>query len=459
MFRKIWTLLSIVVMCTLVAGGLWAAGQAEEEAVGPGLEAPDEFDWRAFEGETVVASFPSHVAYDAAVELIPEFEELTGINVELDQVAYMRLNDAQLLEMSKPRGDYDLIAAVVMWKLEYAEPGLVRPLAPFFDEEGLTMPGYDFDDLVDAYVENTGMVGGDKPYLGGEGAELYGVPLGAETSLLGYRADLFEEHGIDVPQTYDELVEVSRYFAEEVDGIYGLAMRGASGHQATHSWLMHASPFGASVFDENWEPTVASDESIATLEFMQKMIEYGPPGMTGFDQDGQFNAFLQGDTAMYLDASVIAGPARDPDRSQIVDEVAFARHPEGPASALSQTGGFGLMIPSNAQNPEAAFLLMQWLTSPEIERRAAMKGAGPVRYSTMEDPEMQQMFPEYVVLREQVDYATPDWRPIIPEWGEINQEIGIGVNEVLTGAKEPREAMEEVEPRIRSIMEEAGYYD
>ena len=448
--------LLVVLLAVVVTGGLLAGGAAEPEA--PEREVPDEFEWRQFEGETVVFNFPSHAAYNAVAPLIPEFEELTGITVETDQMAYMRLHDAQLLEMSQPQGDYDLIAMGVMWKTEYADGGLIQPLQPFFDQQHLAMPDYDFDDLVAPYVENTGMVGGDKIYLGGEGAELYGIPLGAETSFLAYRKDLFEEHGVDVPQTYDEVVEVARFFAEEVDGVYGLAMRGASGHQATHSWLMHASPFGATVFDENWEPAFTSPESIETLEFMKKMVEYGPPGTESFDQDGQFNAFLQGETAMYIDASVITGPIRDPELSAITGKVGYARHPEA-RTGLSQTGGFGIAIPSNARNPEAAFLLMQWLTSPEIERRAVLDGAPPVRHSTVDDPEMQEQFPEFEVLAEQLEYANPDWRPIIPEWGEINEQLGIAINQVLTGDKTPEQAMQDVEQPIRDIMERAGYYD
>ncbi len=451
------TRLLVLVLAVVVAAGLMAGGAREAEEA-PDRVAPEEFDWRQFEGETIVFNFPAHAAYNAVAPLIPEFEELTGITVETDQMAYMRLHDSQVLSMSQPQGDYDLIAMVVMWKAEYADGGLIQPLEPFFEQPHLAMPDYDFDDLVGAYVENTGLVGGDKIYLGGEGAELYGIPLGAETSFLAYRKDLFEEYGIDVPETYDEVVEVARFFSEEVDDVYGLAMRGASGHQATHAWLLHASPFGASVFDENWEPAFTSPESIETLEFMKKMVEYGPPGTASFDQDGQFNAFLQGQTAMYIDASVITGLIGNPERSAITGKVGYALHPRA-RTGLSQTGGFGIAIPSNSQNPEAAFLLMQWLTSPEIERRAVLDGAPPVRYSTVNDPEMQERFPEFKVLAEQLHYANPDWRPIIPEWGEINEMLGIAINQVLTGDKTPEQAMRDVEQPIRDVMQRAGYYD
>ena len=43
----------------------------------------------------------------------------------------------------------------------------------------------------------------------------------------------------------------------------------------------------------------------------------------------------------------------------------------------SQTGGFGIGIPKNAENKEAAFLLMQWLTSKQGDKLVAMAGGNP----------------------------------------------------------------------------------
>ena len=121
--------------------------------------------------------------------------------------------------MSKPVGDYDVISFVCMWKTEYVEGDMLTELEPFFEDPTLAYPDYDFDDLVPAYVDNTGRVGGEKIYLGGPGSKLYAVPLGAETSVLAYRKDLFEEHNIKVPETYDEVRAAAKYFAENVEKV------------------------------------------------------------------------------------------------------------------------------------------------------------------------------------------------------------------------------------------------
>ena len=113
----------------------FAAGAAQTQAS----------PYSKYAGTTIVINWPAHAFYDAATKLIPEFTKETGIKVEVDKVEYMRMRDKQLLEMSKPKGDYDLISYVCMWKTEYVAKGLLAPLAPFFTNPALadsrpTMP-------------------------------------------------------------------------------------------------------------------------------------------------------------------------------------------------------------------------------------------------------------------------------------------------------------------------------
>ncbi len=115
-----------------------------------------------FAGTTVVVNFPSHPYYEYAIKLLPEFTKETGIKVEIDKIEYMKMRDKQLLEMSKPKGDYDLVSYVVMWKTEYVSKGLLTPLAPFFTNPALADPNYDAADIVPAYLQTTGMAGGSK---------------------------------------------------------------------------------------------------------------------------------------------------------------------------------------------------------------------------------------------------------------------------------------------------------
>ena len=169
-------LLSMIVLSV----GLFAGGQEEKSETPAMVASPDGFDWRQFAGDTVVACWPNHGHYNATIKsgVIEEFEELTGIDVEIDLLQYIKMHDKQVLEMTKPSGgDYDMVSMVVMWKAEYAMGGMIEPLKPYFDKPQLAIPDYDFDDLVPGYVEVTGIAGGENIYMNGAGGQALWTPL------------------------------------------------------------------------------------------------------------------------------------------------------------------------------------------------------------------------------------------------------------------------------------------
>jgi len=411
-----------------------------------------------YAGTTIVINWPAHAFYDAATKLIPEFTKETGIKVEVDKVEYMRMRDKQLLEMIKPKGDYDLISYVCMWKTEYVSKGLLVPLAPFFTNPALADPAYDPGDLVPAYLATTGMVGGKKGYQPGPTAALYGVPFGSETSIFAYRKDIFDKHGWKVPKTYDEMLKLCRMVREKEPNMYGLTMRGEAGHQVGHGWLNHLTPYGGEVFDDKWEPAFQKEPSIKAIKAMIEIVKTGPPGIPTFAFGAMADAFLLGHAAMYLDATAIPSMVRNPAISKVGGKVAYALHPKA-VKHSTETGGFGIAIPANSTKKEAAFLFMQWMTSKATDRKIAKLGGMPNRLSTLKDPELQKEFPEYSAILENLKYANPDWRPIIPEWPEISvQHIGIALHEAITGKKTPEKAMGDAVEPVRKIMEKAGYY-
>ena len=111
---------------------------------------------------------------------------------------------------------------------------------------------------------------------------------------------------------------------------------------------------------------------------MKTIVDCGPEGGTTFGPSEAAAAFKQGQAAMFLDSIAFAAGFEDPSESTVAGNVGYVMHPMGERRA-SQTGGFGLAIPANAPNPEAAFLLMQWLTSKKGDKLAvAMEGRQPV---------------------------------------------------------------------------------
>jgi multiple sugar transport system substrate-binding protein len=410
-----------------------------------------------YEGTTLVVNFPSHPHYNAVMEVLPQFTAETGIEVEVDMLPYLDMRERQTLELALDEGAYDLIAYVVFSKADYVYADQLENLAKFFMNPRLADPTYDAGDLIDGYVQNIGVAGGEKGYLPGPTGSLYGLPFGSETSVLFYRTDIFEKHGLEVPENYEQFLDLACRIPELEPGMGGVASRAASGHQAAHAFLLHLAPMGGRVFDAAWNPIINNAAGVEAAEALKSIVDCGPEGSSAFGPAEAANAFAQGQAAMFLDSIAFAANFQDPSKSTVVGNVGYAMHPMGEIRA-SQTGGFGLGIPANAENKEAAFLLMQWLTSKQGDLAVAMAGGNPSRFSTYQDAGLNEKYPWSATFGEALQYADPDWRPIIPAWGKINADIGTTMSQVLTEGLDIQTALDGVAERTRALMDEEGYY-
>ena len=116
-------------------------------------------------------------------------------------------------------------------------------------------------------------------------------------------------------------------------------------------------------------------------------------------------------------------------------------------------------IAENSDQKEAAFLFLQWMTSKKADRMMVEAGGDPVRLSTYSDPDFQARFPEYPVILEQMNCANENWRPLVPEWGEINAQImGEQLGAYLNDQISAEEALATAKEQIEAVMEREGYY-
>tara|TARA_B100000767_G_C19769889_1_gene539392 strand:+ start:786 stop:2126 length:1341 start_codon:yes stop_codon:yes gene_type:complete len=433
---------------TLLAFGALSLAAASAAYAGP---------YDEYEGTRLVVNFPAHPHYNAVMKVLPEFTKETGIEVEVDQLQYMKMRQKQTLELTKKKGDYDLLAYVVFSKADYVYADQLENLARYFMNPRLADPAYDATDLIEGYVANISIAGGTKGYLSGPTGSMFGVPFGSETSILGYRKDIFEKHGLDVPETYDDLLELACEIPKLEPGMGGLASRAASGHHASHAFLLHLAPLGGRIFDDEWNPTLNNAAGVKAAQALKTIVDCGAEGSRAFGFAEAGASFLQGRSAMFLDSTVFAGQVNDPSKSKVVGKIGWAPHPMGVRKG-SQTGGFGIAIPKNAQNKEAAFLLMQWLTSKKADKLIALEGGNPSRYSTHSDAEVNAKFPHMKVFGEALKDADPDWRPIIPVWGKINADLGTTLSKILTEDADIQSSLDGVAERAKKIMQDAGYY-
>lgn len=374
--------------------------------------------------------------------MLPAFTEQTGISVRVDILNYMRMYEKQMLELSKPVGDYDVICHLISWKTEYAQKRLVTPFDLF-----CTSKEFEAEDIIPAYKQGISTVDGRH----------YGFPSGGETSLLAYRSDILKKHGMQPPKTYDELMAHIDYFKKAEPDLSPMGMRTKAGHSITHGWLLHLSPYGGQVFDKDYQPHIDSPESQASLDFIKKIVSSGSVGMGAWSFGNVLDNFLQGKVIYYLDSIALFGQLQDKSRSRISDVVDFAPHPKAKVTS-GQLGGFGLSIPKNAKNKPDGYRLIKWLLRPENDLKIALQGGSASRISTLNNPELLNKFKGYQTVRDFVPHINPDWRPYIPEWGSLSARIlgPILSRSIVQNIPTP-EALQDAQIQVKKFMQKEGY--
>ncbi|MEK3731760.1 MULTISPECIES: sugar ABC transporter substrate-binding protein [Paenibacillus] len=266
------------------------------------------------------------------------------------------------------------------------------------------------------------------------GDELYFIPNGLYQRQMFYRADWLEEAGIKVPESYEELVNAAIAITDPAKNRYGFSFRGGPGANSVPDTMIQT--YNAdnidiedSMFLKDGGTIYSSPEALEALELYVKLYkEASPPDSVTWGFQEQVQAFTSGVTAFIL---------QDPDVIQVLTENmdegtwATAPMPTGPSGkALISAGGAGWGITSYSKNKEAAWKLIEYLSSPE-ENITLSKSHGtiPIHTSAAED-EFFQAGP-YKTLLDMTDkpdtfinFKPPFQYAANGQWGTVSMESG-----------------------------------
>lgn len=381
MLKKTWIVILLVLMLLL----------------GTVVTAQDDINWRQFEGTTLNALLISHPFVDSLQPLLAEFEELTGMTVQLEVLAEQAGFEKLLSDLSSGTGTYDVFMTSPLNNWQYASAGWVEPLDGYLANAALTSAAYDVEDFA------PGIWGAGKwtlePMTGiGEG-QTWAVPINFETYLLAYRPSIFEARGLEVPETYEELLEIAPQLAgTDANGqpVYGVITRFDKYWDLPYlTFGTMLESYGVEMIDAEGNLGVCSAESIAATEdFLQLITTSSPPGAGAFTWYDALQGFASGQYALSVfEADLFAPVYEDPEQSQVSDDVGYAPTPLGPTGERQSGAWIWQMSMSSAsKNKDAAWLFLQWLTSKETMVKTHLGGnMNPVRASAWEDPDVAAM--------------------------------------------------------------------
>jgi len=405
------------------------------------------FNWRQFQGTKLRVLLGQSPWHQAIIGYLPEFEELTGIRLETEihpqeTIWGMLENDL------KTPGRVDVFTNVpALDGIHFLRRGLMQPVNDYLTNPKLTASDYRWDDFLPKL----------RAAMQIDGAIL-GPPVMAEHLALIYRKDLFKQHQIAVPRTLDELEAAARLLHQKPMGFkgapgVGIVSRG-QGPVATgmYAGLLHA--MGGTWLDARGQLTIDGPQSLAALEWIRRVIgQYAPPDVSRFGWHEASALFLDGRAAMYIEGSSIYPLIEESSSSRVREQVGYALFPSGPGGPGTTVAVRGLAIAKHSLNREAAWLFLQWASSPAIVRKALMNGILVGRESTWQDrmarsevpPDLAQSFQEAGRI------GITAWAPPVAAVTSAREAVGLAITAAVKG-EDIRGATKAAALWLREIM-------
>ena len=404
-------------------------------------------------GTTITIAAANHPSIEAMKKMTSDFEALTGIKVKWECMEEIHLHDKILLEFSSNTKRYDIIMLDVTWLGEFVSKNVVVPLDDYINSDK-TPAFFDYEDIIPAYREGLGKFQGT----------IYGIPSAGESAFIAYNKEILDKYDISPSElnSYDSLLNVAQELASK-KRLYGIAMRGRRGHHIVYSWLQFFYPFGARIFDENWNCLLDSPESIASLEYYVELMKTAPKGISSFSHEEATSAIMQGLVGLWFDATALAPWIEDSSRSIVAGKVGYLAPPAGPKGDYACVAGWNLALSEQSTKKDVAWQFIVYMLSRKMAPTYIANGGVVTRTSILDDPFYQNEFSYFPAVKESLDKAYNliregvDWRPRIPEWPQIGEIMGLEASLALSGKKTPKEACKDAKAEVEKLMKESGY--
>ncbi|PSL37531.1 carbohydrate ABC transporter substrate-binding protein (CUT1 family) [Labedella gwakjiensis] len=367
---------------------------------------------------------------DLVKEDLKAFEEETGISVKLDVVPSENMRTVLQTQLRSGEGPdvfgYD------------TGPGFAGAL----EKAGLLY------DLTDAYAENDWPIYDFAQERVTFGGKLVGIPNDIESVGLFYNKTMFDDLGIEQPQTLDDLTAAAETIRD--NDVIPFAVSDKEGWQGGHLLSMVlSSELGGDAIEE----LIAGDASWDSPEVVDALSvladynadEFFTPSATAVTYDNANALFYSGKAAINPTGSWLA---QDIERN--VDfEVGYMPFPASDSPGIFSGGlGSGLFISKSTSKADAAVQFLNWNVTEEhgkwqVENQQSIP-AFPVDTT---DIEASPLFTQILADAAKIADGTGDfgYNVDVLMSDTFNEAMWDGVQALLTGQKKPDQVAADLE--------------
>lgn len=329
--------------------------------------------------------------------------------------------------------------------------------------------------------------------------QTYGLMADGDVHVLHYRPSYFENdeyankfesrfgRELSVPNTWEEYLEVARFFTEELsgEGVYGTQVFG----DKSYAWAFFfniAASNGVRYFTEDMEPQINSPEAVRALEIYREMKELSAPSAENFGGDETIGNWQQGKVVMtpwWQDLREFSARANTEIQGDVNDTVLPAMEGGERKAMLAFSRTFSVPAKQSEEQKAAAAYAIYRLSHPDYsvyscadplngldpysnahfteDAAKAYVEPNPLRKTSEKYPTNNGTFESIEQARDHlkaiknsvaVGFPQPTW-PGTPEYVEV---LGTEVQACLAGAKSPKQALDDAAKQWSELVDRRG---
>ena len=355
--------LSAVMVLSMAAcgGGGGSDGGADGSGSAASGGSTDTLEMRVWDGDQV----------NGLREICDEWTAQSGIKVNLQA---MNWNEYfTLLEAGASGGQMPDVFWMHSTVAElYMSNDLLLNLDEYIERDGVDLNNY-YGDIVDIYTY--------------EGSH-YALPKDHDTIALLYNKAIFDQYGVEYPNenwTWEDLYTAAKAITDASGGeVYGIAADVGSNQDC---WWNMVYDYGGYVINEDKTKSGMDDpKTLEAMEFLGKLIKDAMPPQSVISETGKTSLFNSGVIAMTTQGSWSIMPFYTNDNKDnyawevlpYCDRNGNGQVDEG--ERVSIYAGIGWSAAANTKDPEAAWDLIKFLTSKEMQVKQADLGVTMAGY-------------------------------------------------------------------------------
>src|ERR1700712_6055836 len=182
-----------------------------------GFPARAEVNWKKYAGTKLEVMLAKGPRGDNLQKYIKEFTELTGIQVESEQIPEQQQRQKAVIELSSGKPSFDVVhISYHVQKRQFEKAGWLADMSGFMKDPNLTAP-----DLAESDFSAAGL-----QYAKNDKGEMRSLPWSVDYFILYWNKELFQKKGVSFPETLEDMARAAETLTDPKDGTFGFVGRG-----------------------------------------------------------------------------------------------------------------------------------------------------------------------------------------------------------------------------------------